>query len=773
MSPGQQRALRELQEIERFSRGAFSIVSVVDHTGDRSAAAGAVIISVSMRIGQVETAVGGLSLRDREEFQISVPAQFPFCKPDVRTCHDRFAGFPHVQWRRQLCLYQAAADWNPADGMFGLIERLDQWLRRGAKNELDAPGEPLHPPAIYVASPEKPLLIRANCPTVNGSWCGCAVLSEQRCRIDVVRWISMSESPPANERVAMAILFDSPFPWEYPSSGADLLRACEGKGISRDLILDALVASALRTNQGAPLYLILGTAMRGLAGEQGRQQHISAWTMDQKTTESLRKIAARPGDTDEITSLREQFGENIMALFELGKVEWCRIMEDRPEVVVRRDRSAYMEIFAGKTVAIWGCGALGANIAQYLCQASVQKIVLRDQDTVTPGVLIRQPYTDDDIGSEKVRALAARLLAIRPDVNVEPVCCDLTRMILDGGTLPDADADYIIDATASGLVQRAAEMIWNRSEARRATYVAVVLDREAHTSLAVVANGGSPAGAWDLFRKAKIRILQLSEFADLAARLYPDGDGPRFQPEPGCSEPTFIGSAADTAALSGVAANLIAQALSNGAADRCAVFAQPTLLATARSCVFGEPRDYLFGCQECEIRVTPGTFARIAHYVESSCALKGRTAETGGLLWGEWDDALNIIWITDASGPPRDSVASSRCFVCGVEGTAEEHNARLGRSKGAVGFIGMWHTHPLCEPFPSDVDMTAMERILSQGDLPGRRCLLMIIGRVSGDDHIGFFPWRRDTVADGHAMMVPQNIVPAPIPFFASKPRRR
>jgi hypothetical protein len=51
------------------------------------------------------------------------------------------------------------------------------------------------------------------------------------------------------------------------------------------------------------------------------------------------------------------------------------------------------------------------------------------------------------------------------------------------------------------------------------------------------------------------------------------------------------------------------------------------------------------------------------------------------------------------------------------------------RSRGSVGFIGMWHTHPQDLPIPSPTDNGAMEKLLApDADFAGRRFLMLIVG---------------------------------------------
>jgi tRNA A37 threonylcarbamoyladenosine dehydratase len=65
--------------------------------------------------------------------------------------------------------------------------------------------------------------------------------------------------------------------------------------------------------------------------------------------------------------------------------------------------------FAGKTIELWGCGALGSWIAEYLVRAGAAAIILRDHGYVTKGLLVRQNYIEADVGQRKVDALFHRL----------------------------------------------------------------------------------------------------------------------------------------------------------------------------------------------------------------------------------------------------------------------------------------------------------------------------------------------------------------------------
>ena len=136
MTDGQQLALTQLREVEASGDGSLEIVAIREE-GEF------IIAEVSVRTSGLARVEEGLPLRDRERLILQIPPDFPFEHPQIETPHSRFADFPHVQWKRHLCLYQAPnTEWDASDGIFGFLIRLDEWLHRGALNELDPIGAP-------------------------------------------------------------------------------------------------------------------------------------------------------------------------------------------------------------------------------------------------------------------------------------------------------------------------------------------------------------------------------------------------------------------------------------------------------------------------------------------------------------------------------------------------------------------------------------------------------------------------------------------------------
>jgi len=211
-----------------------------------------------------------------------------------------------------------------------------------------------------------------------------------------------------------------------------------------------------------------------------------------------------------------------------------------------------------------------------------------------------------------------------------------------------------------------------------------------------------------------------------------------FQPEPGCSDPTFSGSALDVTSLSSLSFNIALNQLqkskspfgvlfSSGAREPATAKAEIVQLSSLRDVKVGNYR----------VRIAPSIFPEARAWVQQNNRIRSPEHETGGLLWGLWDDALDIIWIFALSGPPKDSIHDPSQFVCGIEGTAQEHSRRMELSGGTCGFVGFWHTHPNMLAHQSIIDICGMSELVTRENQ--RRVLMLIFGRAGGRSAAGIY----------------------------------
>lgn len=750
MTNGQQLGVDQLRDIADFKNGALEILDIQNYSQNNEL----LKISVSIDCSIYEKIPQGIPLRSRERLFFLIPPDFPFKAPSVYTFHTRFAGFPHVQWKNSLCLFQApATEWNASDGMFGFLDRLDLWLKKAALNELDAVGMPLHPPVAYPNSNRTPIIVpRINTPEVSDEgWFGLASIKNiTENRVDIVGW-SQDYKSIKSEKVAAVILLSKELPFEYPTNVQKLIEELESHGISRQRLFLTLQYAVLGNTNDDPLYLIVGTPQRGIQGSNEKKQHLSVWYISPTIAKGLRLAIHKYSNNSDLQSIGSEVEQIIIDWTKKAKIEWCSVREDRPEIIIQRDHSSDLSIFKGKSVSLWGCGALGSHIAEYLVRAGISKIILRDYSRVAPGILLRQLYNDIDIGEFKSIALAGRLskIQVNSDLVIEPIASNLINH-LDSADWHD-NVDIIIDTTASHNVLHKLETKLKMVSNPKPYIASMMIGHSAENGLSVLTGRNSIAGPHDIIRKAKMFAAN-----EIPLKYYVDEFWPAkprtelFQPEPGCSDPTFVGSESDVALLAGLMLNNIAHDLKSSPEQTSYVnfIKQPHLEnlnpVPSHAKFKMEPdikiNDPFAGYH---IRLSDSAWKEIKSWINRCKRTKGDKIETGGILFGERDDVAKIIWISEITGPPPDSLESSNYFQCGVEGIAEANLEKKNRSRGSVQFVGMWHTHPESAPIPSEIDIAGMQKIVNSTDPPTTQALLLIIGSFDNSPAIGAFVYKR------------------------------
>src|SRR3546814_15230523 len=86
---------------------------------------------------------------------------------------------------------------------------------------------------------------------------------------------------------------------------------------------------------------------------------ISDWSSDVCSSDLL---ALSHGDNEEaLTAVAKWMVE--------ATVRWCTVLENRPEIVIRRDIESHTSQLRDKRVLLFGCGALGSAIAECALRA--------------------------------------------------------------------------------------------------------------------------------------------------------------------------------------------------------------------------------------------------------------------------------------------------------------------------------------------------------------------------------------------------------------------
>lgn len=569
-----QLAVDQLKELADVSDGAVELIRSWE--GDAG-----LVLDVSLDTRGIETKGNGIKVRSRERFQFLVDGAYPYRPPSVLVSHARWAGTAHVQWRRHLCLYATpSVEWNPAEGMRGLIDRLVSWLQAAAEGRLDPEGQPLHPPVAYSSSSAGQVVIHPDVDelvpwgerVVPGrtslvyAWC-----ERSGQRIDILEWLRPEEVydrvlavefEPLDAAgrpfyVAPLILVSEEMSMEYPGRAAALADSLEGFGVSRDELLQAItragtingaIAGAASLEKNAPVAVLLGTPARRVSGVR-RLAHITAWRLDdfgEEVTGLLRRVGRL--DDPELEEKVRSLAHDWLAF---ADIKWMIVHENRPEVTYRRDEGSAASWLRGKRVLVLGCGALGAPIAEHCLRAGVSALTVADNSTVKPGILLRQPYSDADVGYNKAQRLARRLSPIRRDLTVEPLISNVINLF-SGADQTAPDYDLVVDATADIGVRAAIETARAQRRDQWPPVITGLFGHDAMRALGILSRPGATGAGHDVLRRIAIdgRGPAAGSWRDIVKDFFPDP--PRTQmffPEPGCSAPTFTGSAIQTTAL--------------------------------------------------------------------------------------------------------------------------------------------------------------------------------------------------------------------------------
>jgi proteasome lid subunit RPN8/RPN11 len=744
LSSGQKLALDQLTEIAARSDGALEIMG----TPEKSDGGTYIRVNLSLATGHYRTGTdNGFVFRDRERMFIVVYRDFPFEKPELYFSHSRFAGKPHVQWGRYVCLYQSPeTEYQPADGVFGFFERVDQWMAAAGSGQLDPDDAPLHPPVAYAKSRTK-FVIKADTPPEQENetyWIGRVNLKKVRDdRYDVVSWTHLDDWLDTNpgHPVAAAFIVKQPLATEYPTRAYDLIKLVEAAGLGFEMLWRMLRLFALLAPEGEPAHMVLGAPMRRKAEGSPLRPHLTIWEIAPEPLAALRAYI-RSNNEDEASR------DEVVKWLVESELTWCYVMEDRSEIVYRRDGGALASKLAGKRVLLLGAGALGSAVAENVVRANAARLHLVDKTVVKPGILVRQRYSDADIGRAKASALREHLIGLGLSCTVTAEVLDLSKEAL--AHFSPEEWDIVIDTTASVAVGHRMEREL-KDQILPIPLISLSVSAAAQHGSVAVKMPGYAGGVHQIARQGKLAAFASSADHPLVKAFWPQRkDVKVFQPEPGCSEPTFIGSAADIDHHAAGLLNVGLRRVESLPPDAASM----DLIAASWLEEAQRPGGHLHYAFE-----GYAGFPELHHgyrVLRSDEAARGMAAElkriartrsdkmeTGGLVFGEIDDSHQHIWIDSVSGPPPDSQASAEQFLCGTSGTSQLAASRALVSGQSSRFIGIWHTHPISRGHPSEDDLKAMVQLLHFQEYTPRQVVMLIVGFAASAPVENYYLFRR------------------------------
>jgi hypothetical protein len=496
---------------------------------------------------------GGLRVDPHhEDVLLLVWDVFPAVPPSAHVHHRRFLTTPHVLQGFRLCVYlDPAQEWHPRHTAVDFMEQLWRWFCDAVTGQFDARTALYHPVGgVIHRTLGTPLIVVRDEPVYDGAISRMRLKPRGENRLDL-RPIDEEGFDVLVVALAGAL---------YYGAGRTLGSLCaalaqigqpdpDGFGIyckparrtsipSPAALVTALAVSALGTPRGTPVYFLLAVPTEPRLDSK---RHLLCGRLAGPAADTLRDRAAADGT----------LGTTVPDIDQQA-IEWCRVSEERPDMTTRRDSRTPVQSLRGATVVVLGCGGLGSWIAEFVARAGARKIILFDANPVTGGLLVRQDYTEQDVGTPKALALAHRLDSLRDDLHVGVMPGDFVL----GAPIPNCD--LLIDATVNRSVGAALAAAWTHT--RRTPLVAyVATDRATSTlGLLTLTRPGTGPDPETADAAAGETVLATPELEKFACFWQPPTPEEELNPAPGCSVPTFHGSAADLAAIAGALTRLIA-----------------------------------------------------------------------------------------------------------------------------------------------------------------------------------------------------------------------
>jgi len=749
LAEGQKEALKAVHSIARASGGALTVDLDYQELDGYY-----LVVRVYLSSASLLSSAQGIMLEDWEPIDLLIPKDFPYTPPIAWAGRDDFPELPHQAEGSGFCVRVEDSNWDQAAGMLGFLRAVIDTYQHIALGTLQGHLQPWRPVSVHYHG-KGCAVIRADLSATGCAeseaffrWAVGRQVSEDR--IDIVEWLEVNDDAgvtgladaPTEELARInaeqsgaflipAVVMAKPVALEYSDIWPRLLARLEEQGADCRRLLDLLARAALlnhRDGQGRAAVLFRVAADTGTT-DAGWDARFAVARLAERDVMLLAGIRAAEEDADPPDQMLQEFLEAV--------VPWVRVYDGRPESLWMRGTGRPAQKLTGARILLLGCGGLGAPIAEHCVRSGASRLHIVDSGTVSPGILVRQPYEDADIGKLKAKVLADRLSRIRPGNEVTGIAADivssdvLTPLNLD-------QYDLIIDATANRPVASKIERAQRDLHDRWPALVTVAINQRATHGVAAVTPRRAVGAGIDLLRRLGLRSCMSTALRDVYTAFFPpEGSRLNFRPDTSCSDTTFIGSSADMSAL---AAQLLDGALArldlqpgNRPPHRSLSIIRlgnDDVLRAARVVLDLPPdRVIMDHGQKYEVRLDETALETIREHIGAS--VNGRTlgaGHTAGLLLGQFDRACRVAWISQATGLPPASTADPLNINLNQDQVRDFLGETFSRSGGMLTLIGFWHTHVGGPLTPSGTDETTMKNLVTSPDWPPVPALLLVIG---------------------------------------------
>jgi hypothetical protein len=402
---------------------------------------------------------GGLRRLD-----VIVTAGFPSTPARIALVdRPRFLTWPHVEKDGVLCLFPDTTTMSvddPYDGVASLLAEAFRMVGAAIRGELDGDFRTEFLTYWHHAERGGPRLVLSlvePCPPSRRVrvWEGNrrTVVAESDEQLQT--WLRNSSPKLATSKIKSCAgvftwLNRVPTPPEYPSSARDVYALAERGGAAG--LLDELAREAL-----ARSFVVFGA----LADDGPAIA----------TAVVNRPAVVRGRDPLSAGFRHSSVPETVVHARLFGGTPCDRSSVERvdPAWIHGRDRDARVPRLRGATVAILGCGSVGAPVTLALARAGVARFILVDKESLKSANVGRHVLWINDVGKPKAPALARQIRAALPHVEVIHHVAEVQDLLLRADE-PLVEVDLIVSAMGNWAAESLLDE-WHAGHGRRVPIV--------------------------------------------------------------------------------------------------------------------------------------------------------------------------------------------------------------------------------------------------------------------------------------------------------------
>ncbi len=360
-------------------------------------------------------------------------------------------------------------------------------------------------------------------------------------------------------------------------------------------------------------------------------------------------------------------------------------------------------------LSIIGAGALGSQIVNNCIHSGFGEWTVIDDDILWPHNIARHTLTRESIGQNKAEALAETMRKVTVDTKINAIGQNIfTKSDVIKNAL--ADSNIIIDTSASPAVER--HLAINQPSAARK--VSFFLNPQGNSTVMLFE---------DVHRDIRLDLLEMQYYATL------------LSDEKYASHLSVPNTLAYSGTCRSITSRLSQDNIALSAALCCKAlktYSQKTEAAiniwTHSNGNVNLDKIDISGWSEIDVNGWKVYMFKPLINTIRSQRQSNIPNETGGVLIGAFDYARKLLYLTEQIESPDDSISSPTSYIRGCSGLEERLKKIENVVKDNLYYVGEWHSHPNSNTQMSRDDNNLLSAIVEYNRERCKPSCILIVG---------------------------------------------